>query len=203
MKKVVILLLGALSMLACSRNEPSDRAGSATITGGSMNTRPPSAEEIRGVLRQARPNAPEVNNLLIRDDNGMVTLQGVVPDDQVHADIVSRVRSMPNVTNVRDEIKVAAAEDQQQQQQQPGATGMGGNNATPSSDTVRASMKRDAPKDAAIIDQLIIADDGNAILIHGVVPDEHTHKVLLRSAEKSAVGKKVNDEMRVSGSNKK
>jgi osmotically-inducible protein OsmY len=177
MRKIAVLLLGALGVLACSRNQE-EKTGTTGLTGATVNVAP-TAEEIRLTLKQARPNDPEVDAFVITDEKGLVTIRGVVPDDKTHDDMVSSIKGMSNVTGIEDELLVPSP--------------------TPTSDAVRTSMMRDQPMAATVVQHLIISDDGSAILVQGVVPDQATHDVLLDSAQKAASGENVKDEMHVSG----
>src|SRR5262249_30511032 len=63
--------------------------------------------EVRTVLLEKRPSASDqINGLVITNDSGIITLRGKVNDESTHMDLVNRVRSMPNVRGVRDEIQV-------------------------------------------------------------------------------------------------
>jgi osmotically-inducible protein OsmY len=177
MARIALFLLGTLCMLGCSRNEE-DKTGTTRLTGATVKVGP-TAEEIRLMLNQAKPNDPEVNAFLITDEGGLVTIRGMVPDEQTHADIVRRIKGMPNVTGVRDDLQVPEP--------------------TPASDAVRSSMMREQPTSATVVQHLIISDDGTAILVQGVVPDETTHDALLKSAQKASGGESVTDDMRVQG----
>jgi osmotically-inducible protein OsmY len=178
MRTAIALSLALVGLAACSKSPPANQtSGTTTLTGGSAS-RAPASEDIRMLLLQSEPNHPELAAFDITNDDGRVTVRGVAPDERTHQDIVKRVKAMPNVKDVKDEVRVA----------------------TPSSTTeaVRTAMKRDHPNTAAVVDELVISDDGSTLLIEGVVPDDATHDALLQSAEGASSGKSVQDKTRVS-----
>jgi hypothetical protein len=176
----MIVLLGFAALVSCSKSHPTDTtSGTTTLTGGSV-TGAPSAEEIRVVVMQAEPDHPELAAFdITADGSGRVTVRGVAPDEKTHRDIVDHIKSVRGVKDVRDEVRVAS----------PSAT----------TQTVRASMKHDQPTSAAVIEHLVISDDGSAVLIEGVVPDDATHDALIKSAQNASNGKSITDKLRVSG----
>jgi osmotically-inducible protein OsmY len=77
-------------------------------------------------------------------------------------------------------------------QAQPGEMGQHkGSTHTKNADAVRAKMAKDRPAAAAIVNHLIISDDGTVILLSGAVPDEATHDALVKSAKSTPGVKSV------------
>jgi osmotically-inducible protein OsmY len=97
--------LVALSLIACSK-ERQPRVGPTTITAATDEMPAQvSVDEVRHVLLEKRPgSADTINALLIRSENGIVTLTGKVDDEETRWDLVNRVRAMPNVRGVRDQL---------------------------------------------------------------------------------------------------
>lgn len=107
MRTAIVALLGALSVIACSKDKPADDATTTTTRSGTAAQPAVTTEEVRSVLLNNRPEAAEtINGLIITQEAGVVTLKGKVEDEAMHSDIVNRVRSMSNVRGVRDEIQV-------------------------------------------------------------------------------------------------
>jgi osmotically-inducible protein OsmY len=107
MRNAIVVLLGALSLVACSKDKPADDANTTTTRSGATEQTAVTVEEVRSVLLDKRPEAAEaVNGLIITNESGIITLKGKVQDEAMHSDLVNRVRSMPNVRGVRDEIQV-------------------------------------------------------------------------------------------------
>ena len=107
-KSIVMLAVLALAALpACDRDRDRERAGSTTTTGAGTEGRSPGVEEVRIVMLAERPEAVEtIKALQITNDNGVVTLRGHVNDEQARTALVERVRRMPNVKLVKDELFV-------------------------------------------------------------------------------------------------
>lgn len=109
MKKAILGLLGALGLVACSRDrQPAESVGATTITAATDEAEPTvTVEEVRRVLREHRPGSIDtINALLITSEGGIVTLTGNVEDDVTHWALVNRVRAMPNVRGVRDQLQL-------------------------------------------------------------------------------------------------
>jgi osmotically-inducible protein OsmY len=238
MMRNAIVLLGTLTLAACSRDQHAEKPGSTTTTGASADAGV-TVEEVRIALLERRPNSPDVNAVVITNDNGVITLRGKVDDDSTRADMLNTVRSMPNVKGVRDELQVSPKGGRMQQPQtgqpsgqmgqpsdqmgqpsgqggqmnqpsdqtggqmgqaQPGEMGQQkGSTHTKNADAVRAKMAKDRPAAAAIVNHLIISDDGTVILLSGTVPDEATHDALVKSAKSTPGVKNVKDDLHVSG----
>jgi len=232
----VIVLLGALALVACEKDKVPDKVGGTTTTTGAT---PVTVEDVRVVLLEHRPAAKDaINSVIITNDQGIITLRGRVDDEATHADIVNTVRGMPNVKGVNDQLQVSPkmgadpgkiGSDQQgkmgtdpgkmgtdpgkmgtdpgkmgtdpgkvgtdpsQLQQHPGAT------QTNRTAAVKLTMSKDRPAAAAVIEKLVITDDGSVIYLAGIVPDEAMHQALVKSAQKTAGVKKVQDELKVKG----
>jgi osmotically-inducible protein OsmY len=244
MMRNAIVLLGTLTLAACSRDQHAEKPGSTTTTGASADAGV-TVEEVRIALLEHRPNSPDVNAVVITNDNGVITLRGKVDDDATRADMLNTVRSMPNVKGVRDELQVSSKGGQMGQggqggqgqmgqggqggqgqmgqggqgqmgqggqmnqpsdqggqigQAQPGDMGQQkGSTHTKNADAVRAKMAKDRPQAAAIVNHLIISDDGTVVLLSGTVPDEPTHDALVKSAKSTPGVKSVKDDLHVSG----
>jgi hypothetical protein len=105
--KKTLLLFAALSLAACSKNQPSE-SSEPTLTGGTVKSRPVAVEEIRLVMLEQRPGSPQtINAIHIVNDDGVVTLHGKVDDEQMKKALVDRVKKMPGVTDVKDQLEVA------------------------------------------------------------------------------------------------
>jgi osmotically-inducible protein OsmY len=186
-----------LSVLGCSRKPPSE--GATRTTGGTVAA-PTTVEEIRLVMLDQRPDAPGVVNALkITNDNGIVTLQGVVDDEQMKSDLVKRVKNMPNVRDVRDELKAERKPASGAPQTPQGAHPT----STPMSSAVRTQMTKEQPSAAAVITHLIISDDGSVVVLSGIVPDKSTHDALIKAAKDTPGVKGVRDDLKLSGPKKK
>jgi osmotically-inducible protein OsmY len=198
----VIVLLGTLALVACSKDKVADKVGGTTTTGASADGGV-TVEEVRMVLLERRPSAKDaINSVIITNEAGMITLRGRVEDEATHADMVNTVRGIPNVKGVNDQLQIAPKQQMGDQgkmggdqapMQHPGAT------QSTRTTAIRAGMMKDRPTDATVINALLISDDGTMIYLSGVVPDEPTHQALVESAEKYAAGKKVQDELKVKG----
>ncbi len=192
--KTFMVLAGALGVIACAREKPAEMVGitETTRAPAQQPQRAATVEEIRTVLLERRPGAAtEINAFVIRNEDGIVTLRGRVDDEATHSDLVNRVRSMPNVRGVRDEIRVApkgapAIEHEQQQHQ-----------TMSKRDAVRKSMKQSRPMADALIDEIAITEDGQVVTVTGTVPDETTRQALLRAARETPGVSSVKDNLKV------
>ena len=114
MRKAIVVVLGALSLMACKENKPAEHAATTT-TSGAAEPSPVTVAEVRTVLLEKRPGqSASIDALDIENDNGIVTLRGDVPDETTRADLVNRVRAMPNVRGVKDELRIAPQPTPQQ-----------------------------------------------------------------------------------------
>jgi osmotically-inducible protein OsmY len=196
-----ILLLGALALAACSKDKTPEPATSAAATGTAMPSQPTmiTAEEVRTTLIQDRPASREsINNLTIMSDGGYVTLRGTLDDEQTRSDVVNRVRSMPNVRGVRDELsvmpKAAAAPSPMDTRGTTAAGAMGSK-----SDAVRKQMQQAQPQSMTVIEALTITEEGTQdVRLSGTVPNEDTKKALVKAAKDTPGVKNVKDDLKVS-----
>ena len=205
--KTMAVVLGVLALVACAKEKPAETIGTTTTTrGAAARPQPPAAtvEEVRTTLLQQRPTAADtINGLIIMGDGGVITLRGRVKDEATHSDLVNRVRSMPNVRGVRDEIQVVpkggATAPGTQQPSAAAPTGQPGDqaHAMSKSDAVRKSMRQVRPMANAVIDALTITDDGQVVTLEGTVPDETTHQALLRAARETQGVTTVKDDLRI------
>lgn len=127
--RTAILLLGTLALVtACSRDRGPE-SGSATVTGASTNEpKSVTVEEVRTAILDHNPTGPEaLTTVIITADNGAVGLKGTVPDEDTHANMVNRVKRMPNVKSVRDELTVAPKSGSMQGGALQGGNMQGGN----------------------------------------------------------------------------
>lgn len=210
-KNGILVLTAALGVVACAKEErPAEPIGTTMTTRGQQ---PPaaSAEEVRAVMLERRPGEAEtINALVITSENGIVTVRGRVDDEATHSDLVNRVRSMPNVRGVRDEIRVApkgappAAQPQPEtgqphgQLEQPrGQTVQPQPQPMSRVDAVRKSMRQSRPMADAVIERLTIEEDGDTVTVTGIVPDETTRQSLLRAARETSGVKHVKDDLKV------
>ncbi|MBX3204945.1 MAG: BON domain-containing protein [Labilithrix sp.] len=108
MRKAIVVSLGALALMACSKErQPIENAGITTTRGAEQQQPTASVEEVRTILIEKRPgSAEDINALIISSQGGIITLKGKVMDEATHADLVNRVRAMRNVRGVRDELEV-------------------------------------------------------------------------------------------------
>ena len=107
-KSMVMLAVIALAALPACKER--DHAGMTTTTGAGTEGRSPGVEEVRIVMMAERPEATEtIKALQITNDSGVVTLRGHVNDEQARTALVERVRRMPNVKLVKDELSVMPA----------------------------------------------------------------------------------------------
>jgi len=115
MTKKSIVLFATLALAACSK-DGSDKLSTTTTTGAVMTDRPTTVEEVRTVMLTERPNATaQINALDITNVDGVVTLRGQVADEESRRALVERVRRIPNVREVKDELDVTPTrlEDQE------------------------------------------------------------------------------------------
>lgn len=231
MNKSILFLFGALSLAACSKERPAEDIHSKTTT-RSGELAPATVEEVRTVLLEKKPGASEtINALVISSDNGLITLRGKVEDEQVRSELVNRVRSMPNVRGVKDELHASPHAMRHGHEKtgevgtttttgarEPTSEGAGtapstGTPTAPSttggatatephgkmskSDAVRHSMKKAHPKSETIIDALTITEDGSIIMLSGTVPDEPTHRSLVKAAKETPGVKNVKDDIKI------
>ena len=224
MRNAIVVLLGALTLAACAKDKPAENVGMTTTTRGAAEPQTNvQTEQVRSVLLNEHPSkADTIRGLIIMNDGNVITLRGKVHDEATKAALIDRVRSMPNVRGIRDELQVVpkTAEQQQQQQQpqpqqqaqqEPGAepygttttTGATGPGEEPAkgemskSDAVRKNMEKARPKAASLIQGLTITEDGQDVTIKGTVPDAETHRALLKAAKETPGVKSVQDEMKV------
>jgi osmotically-inducible protein OsmY len=64
-------------------------------------------------------------------------------------------------------------------------------------DAVRQSMHQARPQAMSVVHALTITEDGETVVVSGMVPDEATHQALLKAAKDTAGVKSVRDEMKV------
>jgi len=208
--KGIVVFTAALTAVACAREQrPAEPIGTTMTTRG-QQLPPASVEEVRAVMLETRPGAADtIHALVIATDDGIVTLRGRVDDQAMHSDLVNRVRAMPNVRGVRDEIQVApkgapgAASREQDQQASPSeslprAPAVGPQSQPMSRvDAVRKSMHQSRPMAHAVIETLTIKEDGDTITVSGFVPDETTRQALLRAARETNGVKHVKDDLKI------
>jgi len=231
MRKAIVVLLGALSVVACSREkQPLESPGITSVRGAEQGQRTATVEDVRTRLLEKRPgSAEEIKRLTIASQGGIITLTGKVQDEATHSDLINDVRAMPNVRGVRDEIhvgkKVAAGHpehggqygtttttggampppqqqpipQQQQQQQQQQAH----EQKDSKSDAVRKSLEKAHPKSESVIHGLTITDDGENVTLSGKVPDEATHRSLVKTAKETPGVKSIKDDLKVEHHHKK
>ncbi|MBX3262862.1 MAG: BON domain-containing protein [Labilithrix sp.] len=234
MRKAIVVLLGALGLVACAREkQPLESPGITTTRGAEQQQPTATVEEVRSVLLEKRPgSAEDINALIISSEGGIISLKGRVSDEATHSDLINRVRAMPNVRGVRDELHVAKKAAARPGQREPYGTttttggavpsqqghekdkaGAGGamqqhqgheaDKATASkSDAVRKSLEAALPQSRAVIHALTITDDGQTVTLSGVVPDETTHKGLVKAAKETPGVKDVKDDLKIEGHKK-
>ncbi len=236
MRKAIVVLLGALGLVACSREkQPLESPGITSVRGAEQGQRTASVEEVRTLLLEKRPgSAEEIKRLTIASQGGIITLTGKVQDEATHSDLINQVRAMPNVRGVRDEIhvgkKVAAGHPEhggeygtttttggampppqqqpspqqlQQQEQHQHQHQQAHEQKDSKSDAVRKSLEKAHPKSESIIHGLTITDDGENVTLSGKVPDEATHRSLVKTAKETPGVKSVKDELKVEHHHKK
>ena len=65
---------------------------------------------------------------------------------------------------------------------------------TPRTDAIRSQLSKDA-KAKAVVNELIITDDGSVIVVSGTVPDQATHDAVMRDAKKASGTGDVKDNL--------
>jgi osmotically-inducible protein OsmY len=199
----VIAILVGLALAACSK-ERAEKVGTGTTTGATDKDRQATAEEIRMVMVAERPDATaSINALEIRNIDGVVTLRGQVADEEVKKALRERVKRLPNVREVKDElaviparIKVEGAPAPQVQPGQPGAAPRAASTQTPRTEAIRSHMSKD-PKTEVVMRKLLITDDGAVVVISGIVPDQATHDAVMKHAKKAPGVGEVKDQMQI------
>ncbi len=205
MRKLIVVLLGALGVVACGSDRPPETPGTTTTRAGTPEPATVTPESVRGHLLNRKPEAAEtINALMISKDNGVIVLRGTVEDEATHADIINHVRAMPGVQAVRDELRIQPKRPLGQHDR-PGTTTITGaetggptHHAGSKVDAVRKSMK-DAyvKRDPALVDKILILEEQDTVILRGSIPDEATRKVLLDAAKKTPGVKNVRDELKV------
>jgi osmotically-inducible protein OsmY len=206
MTRKVIAILAGLALAACSKERP-EKVGTSTTTGASDKERTATVEEVRMVMLAERPDATAaINALQITNANGVVTLRGHVDDEQAKKALIDRVKRMPGVKEVKDELAVLPArikvEGAPAPQVQPGQPGHPGSSPTPASthtprtEAVRTQMSKD-PKAQVVVNRLVITDDGSVIFISGTVPDQATHDAVMKQAKKAPGVSDVKDNVQI------
>ncbi|MGZ6090170.1 MAG: BON domain-containing protein [Polyangiales bacterium] len=105
-RSLVMLAVFALAALPACKDR-GDKAGSTTTTGAGIGNRPATVEDVRMVMLVERPDqTTAINALQITNVDGTVTLRGHVDDEQAKKALVERVKRMPNVKDVKDELVV-------------------------------------------------------------------------------------------------
>ena len=206
-RKTIAILMG-LALAACSKDR--GHAGTTTTTGASGEAA--SVEDVRMVLVAERPDAvAAINALQITNANGVVTLRGQVDDEDTRKALVARAKKMSGVKDVKDELAVIPArlrmpsgpQGQTGDQGQPnmqGQPGMQGQTAAPRAtktartDAIHSQLSKD-PKAKAVIDEIVITDDGSVIVVSGTVPDQATHDAVMRDAKKASGASDVKDNL--------
>ena len=111
-----------------------------------------------------------------------------VADETTRMDLINHVRAMPNVRGVRDELQVHKHARAEPKAPEPPVgttttTGATEDMHATRADAVRHALKKAHPQGEEIIKALIITDDGELITLTGIVPDEDTHKKLVKAAK--------------------
>ena len=218
MKRNLIVLLGTLTLLACQKDQ-SEKPGSTTITGASTDAGV-TVEQIRSVLVQQGPRGTELSTITITNDNGIVTLRGRVEDESTKRQMLNTVRGISNVKSVRDDLQVTPKQDDHASQggamqggamqggsmqgDHGGTAGMptgahAGSTKTKNTDAVRSHLTQDKVAPTPVITSLLISDDGELVIISGIVPDQRTHDAVLKSAQKTPGVKGVRDDLKIKG----
>jgi len=174
------------------------------VTGGATpEAKAVTVEEVRTTILDHNPSGPDaLTGVVITSDNGVVTLKGTVADDETRTSMVNRVKKMPNVKSVRDELTVAPKSGELQKSiDDPNKAGAmpaaPASTKTKTTDAIRAGLVKDKVAPKNVIDGLILNDDGKVIMMSGTVPDDKTHDALLKSAKKSAGTEHVQDNLHV------
>ena len=214
------MLLGPLAVVAACSRDRAPETGSATMTGAPTATseaQPVTVEEVRNVILDRNPTGPEVlRSVIITNENDVITLRGTVPDEDTRSAMINRVRRIPNVKGVRDELTVApkggamqgatttpqTMPTQAQTLEEPSKPGMQGTTSaatkTKTTDAIRTALTKDNVAPPAVVNGLVLHDDGNVVTLSGTVPDHKTHAAILSSAKKAAGAQLVQDNLTVS-----
>lgn len=218
MRKAIVLVLGALSLIACKENKPAQHA-TTTTTSGAAQPIPGvvTVEQVRTVLLEKRPGeSATIEALDITNDNGIITLRGDVPSQAVRTELVNGVRAMSDVIGVKDELRIAPHARRQQhgvgtttttgaptggQQTDPGATGAhaGGETGTAAqggagqhklsqTEAVRHSMMNARPNDESLVRGLTILDEGNGRIVLSGIVPDQQTRDRLVDAAKATPG---------------
>jgi osmotically-inducible protein OsmY len=105
-----ILLLGALALVACQKeNKANDRTGSTTVTGASTTGRgeTQTTQAMRDQMRRDNPTSLSViQDIILADDGSTLIVSGTVPDEQTHDQLMKSAQNTPGVKRVQDDLKV-------------------------------------------------------------------------------------------------
>jgi osmotically-inducible protein OsmY len=226
MRKAIVIVLATAGLLACSKEkQPAATAGTTTIRGAEQALPTASVEEVRTVLIEKRPDSADtINGLIITNEGGVITLRGKVEDEPMRSELINRVRAMPNVRGVRDELHTG----RKTVTGHPEHGGKAGTTTTTGApigeghkkepigegheketegmskpDAVRKAMEKADPKAESVIRTLTIKEEGEGIiLLKGTVPDEITHQALIKAAKETHGVKSVKDELKVNPAKK-
>lgn len=116
---VAVAMVGAVG-LACVKDKPADTAGITEVTRGTTQVKVPSVEvspeasgsmaRTNAIRKHMRESIPEgdviVRGIIITDDGDLITLTGIVPDEETHQALLKAARETPDVKRVKDELKV-------------------------------------------------------------------------------------------------
>lgn len=216
MNKAIVLLMAALGLAACKEQKPATHA-TTTTSGAAPMPGEVTVEEVRAVLLETRPGETEmIQALEIESDNGVITLRGEVPNEAARADLINRVRAMPNVRDVHDQLRTVPHQSMRGQQRGPVGTttttaaptgqhphGVAGERGTTQPgmsrvDAVRHSMMVTHPDQASVLRHLTIREEGEGnIVLSGVVPDEDTHRSILKAARETPGVNHVRDDLKI------
>lgn len=226
MRNAIVVVFGALTIVACSQDKPAETVGITTTTRAQARAQerhPATVDEIRAALIERQPGAVEsINALAIRNENGIVTMRGTVEDETMHAALLDRVRAMPTVRGVRDELHVRSqhptepigagptATDDDEENPSEGAT-MGSEieaKAAAASkakiEAVRHAMQRVRPNQEMLLRAIKITEDNpGTLMISGTVPDDATREALVKAAKETPGVKNVTDDLKVQKREKK
>jgi len=195
-----IVLLGTLALLAACSRDRGPETGSTTTTGAgtaASDLKPATVEEVRIAILDHNPSGSDaLSSVGISSESGVITLHGQVPDEESRQNMVNRVKRMPSVKSVKDELQVAprttGADDMSKLQGSTQASAK-----TKQTDAIHAALIKDKAAPAAVLGHLMITDDGTTISLSGSVPDDKTHDALLKSAQKAAGTEHVQDNLKV------
>ena len=201
MTRKAIAMLAVLALSACSKDE---KPGTTTTTGASNKEQAASVEDVRMGMLSERPDATlTINALEITSADGVVTLRGHVEDEQMRKALVDRVKRTSGVKEVKDELMVMPTRIKLETgpaagQGDQAGTPSGSPTATPMqtrrTEAIRTELGKD-PKSSAVLDRIIVTDDGSAIVVAGTVPDQATRDAVLKQAKKAADVTNVKDEI--------